>query len=59
MLQSLDRWVVKAVTGAMALDRWAVEAVTRPITDDVLPAVDRAVQRGRRLLSARRRGRRW
>jgi hypothetical protein len=58
VLEFVNRWFVKTVAGAMALDRWAVETVAAPIADGVLPAMDRVVRRGRRLLASRRRDKR-
>ena len=57
VLDILDRWLVKAVTSAAALDR-LVLAYLADATADVLPAVDRTVQRGQRLLSSAQRSRR-
>jgi hypothetical protein len=55
VLDSWDRRLIVAVNAAMALDRWVMAHLSDVLSDVVLPAVDRAVQHGRRLLGPRRR----
>jgi hypothetical protein len=58
VLDVLDRWLVTALTAAMDLDRRVLERLAGATDDVLLPAVDRTVRRGRRLLRAAQRRRR-
>jgi hypothetical protein len=55
VLDSMDRWLVRTLDGAMELDRWVIAHLTDVLNDHVLPAVARSVERGRRLFAPPRR----
>jgi hypothetical protein len=55
VLDSMDRWLIRTFSGAMELDRWVIAHLTDVLNDRVLPVVDRAVERGRRLFTPHRR----
>jgi hypothetical protein len=57
MLKVVERWLHKAMAGSLALDRWALAHLADAMENGV-PAVDRAIERGRRLLSGGSRARR-
>jgi hypothetical protein len=54
VLDSMDRWLARTFSAAMELDRWVMDHLTDAVTDHVMPVADRAVQRGRRMLSSHR-----
>jgi hypothetical protein len=56
VLDSMDQWLVRTLHAAMALDRRLMGHLTDAVTDHVMPVADRAVRRGRRLLSSHRTG---
>jgi hypothetical protein len=50
----MDRWLTRAFSEAIALDRCAIAHLVDVLNERVLPAVDRAVRRCRRLFGSPR-----